>query len=294
MDHFSPTSIANQALNVAGLPFFLGDIQEGTRAAQVCLRAYTECFRQLIRGCHWDWARREVPLVLLADASMQTPNVGTIVPAGFLYEYAYPTDCAKLRFIPANYWNLSPPIPSPNIVPPDSEAPLTTGIGQPPWVGQRLVPSRFLITSDPNYVGEASNDIQGISPIGRTVILSNIQNARGVYTFEGSYPNLWDSLFRNAMVNYLASEICFALYDNKQLGLKIATALAAKAMVAVQSARTTNGNESWANADLNVDWMRVRSSGSWFTNWGNNWGAGPGCLFGGYDGIAFVGNTAAF
>lgn len=293
-DWYSPTAVCNQALDAGFLKMSIGDIEEGTEAANVCLRAYTTCFEQLIRGAHWDFARKEAPMQLRADASGQTMGNRNLVPAGFIYSYDYPTDCAKVRFVPANYWTIAPPVPSSNIVPSDSEAPLTTGLGQPGWVGQRLIPSRFLITSDMNYIPEgASNQQRGISPIGQTVICSNVQEARVVYTFRALYPNLWDELFRSAMVAYVASEIVLRLTKNEKTGLIARKEQIAIAQMKIQQARVTNGNESWANADIAVDWLRVRGSGGWIHDWGRG-PDGPGCLFGGYDGVMFSGNTAAY
>lgn len=296
-DWFSPTAVANQALDASLLKMSIGDIEEGTEAANVCLRAYTTCFEQLLRGAHWDFARKEAPMMLHADASGQTTFGGVVrnlVPAGFIYSYGYPLDCAKVRFVPANYWNVVPPVPSSNIMPPNESSPLTTGMGQPPWVGQKLVPSRFLITSDMNYIDPgAGNQQRGVSPIGQTVICSNVQEARLVYTFRATYPNLWDELFRSAMVAYLASEIVLRLTKNEKLGLVARKEQMAIAQMKITQARATNGNESWANADIAVDWIRVRNAGGWQSDWG--WtGPGAGCTFGGYDGVMFSGNTAAY
>ena len=298
-DYNTPTAVANQALDQAGIDMFLGDLSEGTRPAQVCLRAYTECLKQLIRAVLWDWARRDAPLQMVADASGQTANVGTMVPSGFLYSYNMPTDCAKVRFIPGNYRGQFSPVPAGNIVPVDSGAPLTSA---PVQVNAPvpLMPTRFLITSDPNYIPEgASNQLPGISPIGQTLILSNVYMARCIYTFEGFFPNLWDALFREAMVAYLASKIAFPLHDDKKLGRAVRADNIEIAKRAVNQAAVTNGNESWASSDLTVDWMRFRNSGGWGGNWGNNWGAGPGYLFGGVDPIGWgggggLGNSSAF
>lgn len=292
-DQYLPTAICNQALQAAGLRMVLGDIQDGTEAAQVCLRAYSECVRQMIRGAHWDAFRREAELQLVADASGQTAGVGTIVPGGMQYSYNYPADCAKLRFIPANRGNTVAPVPSGNIVPDNSSSPISAATSA--VVGQRLIPSRFLIANDPNSAPDgASNNIAGISPIGSTVICCNIQNAFGVYTMEAMWPNLWDSLFRSAVVDYIASEIAFVLYTDKKVGIAVQDRLSGRAQAKLSEARRTNGNESWANADLNVDWMRYRLSGGFNGyGWGDNGGGGPGTLFGGFDSVAF-GNTGAF
>lgn len=296
-DEYTPTAIANQAIDAAGLDYSLGDIEDGTRQSQVILRHYSECLKQLLRAANWDWARRETPLQMVADASGQTSTVGSLVPSGFLYSYSYPTNCAKVRFIPANYRGQYSPVPSGNIVPSDSDAPLTSAPIQTN-APVPLMPSRFLITSDPNYIPDgAANDLPGVSPIGQTLILSNVYMARCVYTFEANYPNLWDSLFREAMVSFLASKIVFPLGKDKKFARQIRADNIAIAQAAVRNAMVTNGNESWASSDLTVDWMRFRNSGGWGGTWGNNWGPGPGYLFGGLDAIAWgggLGNSSAF
>jgi hypothetical protein len=297
-DEYSPTSVANQAIDAAGGDLVLGDIEDGTRQSQVILRAYVECLKQLLRAVHWDFARRDAPLQMVADASGQTADVGTLVPSGFLYSYSYPTNCAKVRFIPGNYIGQVSPVPVGNIVPPNDGSPLMAASTQPVPLGMPLVPTRFLITSDPNYIPEgASNDLPGISPIGQTLILSNVRGARCVYTFDAVYPNLWDSLFRQAMVAYLASQIAFPLNKDKKFARQIRADNITIAQGAVRQAMTTNGNESWASSDLSVDWMRFRNSGGWAGSWGNNFGAGPGYLFGGLDAISWgggLGNSSAF
>ena len=268
-----PTDVANQALDAAAIDFTLGDIEEGTRPAQVCLRAYWTCLRQLLRGCPWDFARREAPLVLLGDATGVTPNVGTMVPSGFIYAYAYPGDCARVRYIP---WNpfLNPGAPANNIQPANPNSPQMTNLGQPPFVGRRIVPSRFLITNDPNYPpqpGQINWEVQGVSPQGRLVICSNVQNAVCVYTTTVLYPSVWDHLFRGAMVAYLASEIALPLAKDKKFGREMRDDNINIAKQKILEARVVDGNEMWANSDLPVDWMAARNTGGGgFFSWGPN------------------------
>lgn len=298
-DTATPTAVANQALDAAGIDFTLGDIQEGTRPAQICLRAYSECLRQLLRGAPWDFARKEAPLFLLADATGQTDNVGTAVPGGqFIYSYAYPQDCARVRYIP---WIpfLDAGAPSGNITPPNPTLPLTSASGQPPYIGQRVVPARYLVTSDynnlPSDVGQNPNAYPGVSPIGRTVILCNVQNARAVYTYDAIYPSVWDHQFRAAMVAYLASEIAMPLAIDKKFGLTMRDRNIAIAMEKIKQARLSDGNEMWASSDIPVDWMRGRVSGGYGAanqGWGGYGAApgyGPAC---GYDSVMFSGGSA--
>lgn len=292
-DSQTPTAIANQSLDAAGIDFTLGDIGDGTRPSQVVLRHYTESVKQLLRAANWNFARREAPLQLVADATRQTPNVGIMVPSGFTYSYNMPTDAARIRFLPWNYWDQNSPVPAGNIVPPDPDAPIMPNLIV--RLGQPLVPSRFLITNDPNYVPEgASNDLPGISPTGQVLILSNVRNARAVYTFNAFYPNLWDSLFREAMVAFLASKIAFPLGRDKKFARQIRADNIAIAQVAVKNAMASSGQESWSDSGLAVDWMRVRNSGG-SGPWGGAAMDGPGYLFGGLDAIGWgTSNSSAY
>lgn len=293
-DYFSPTMVAQQALDAAAIDFLLGNIEEGTRQAQVCLRAYGTCLKQMLRGAHWDFARRSEPLLLLADGSGQTVGVGSTVPGGrFIYEYGYPTDCAKLRYIP--WWPfVNPSTPTGNITPPSPSAPVVTNLSQPPYLGLPQVPAPFLITSDPNYIPNgAANDQPGIAPTGRTVILTNVQNAQAIYTYEATYPNLWDEQFRAALVAYIASEIALPLATDKKFGLQIRDENIKIAMNKVREARVTNGNETWASSDIGVDWMRTRMVGGYATWNGSTWnGLSPGMWWGGWDSIGFANGSA--
>lgn len=282
-----PADVANQALDAAGIDFTIGDLEEGTRPAQVMLRAYGQNLRQLLRAANWNWARREVDLVLLADATGQTPLVGSIVPAGeFIYEYAYPIDAAKIRFIP---WHpgTNPGIPAGNIVPANNTAPLTTAT--PLRVGHRIIPAKFIIANDANYPpppGQALSEVQGQSPSGRVVILCNVQNAKCIYTTTVFYPSMWDPLFREALVALLASVVALPLAKDKRFGMQMRKDNLEIAKAKIKEARVVDGNESVASSDIAVDWMRMRRSGGWGASrggYGDVGGQGGGWGYGQYD-----------
>lgn len=288
-----PSDIAQRALDEAGLEFELGDLQDGTRPARVLLRAYGQCVRQLLRTANWGFARKTMPLVLLADASGQTANVGNLVPLPWQYEYEYPSDCAKVRFIPWNYLS-SPPVPVGNITPPNPNVPIVTGINQA-FVGQRIVPARFVIAADPNFPPDPAanlDGVQGVSQTGRTVILTNVQNAQCVYTEQVFTPQRWDALFRAALTSFLSSEIALPLNKDKKLGLAVRTQNIALTKQKIQEARIAEGNESFSSSDIPVDWLRYRRSGGahagfWY---GSGWDGGM--LWGGYDSCSFADGTA--
>lgn len=288
----TPTDVAQQSLDAIGSPVTIGDIEEGTRAAQVLLRAYWQCLRQLLRACHWNFARAQAPLLLLADASGNTPNVGTQVIAPFQYEYAWPIDGMKGRFLPYNL-PTNPGAPAGNIVPPNAGAPLMTNFGQQPIVGARLRPAPWLEATDTKYpvpAGQITWETQGVSPQGRTVILTNVQNAMFVYTRLMLYPSNWDVQFRAALVAYLASEVALPLWIEKdrKFGLELRGQQIAIAKEKVMNARMTDGNEGTPKNDIPVDWLAARDTSTCRGWWGGSGGyGGPGNLFCGYDSLSF-------
>jgi hypothetical protein len=292
-----PQDIGNQVIDAIGWQHDLGDLQEGSTEAKIILRSYSQCLRQLLRAAHWDFARKEAPLVLQADATGQTPGVGTIVPGAFAYSYQYPADCMKVRFIPWTGQFQNTPVPSGNIVPPNSTSPTIATLNTQP-LGIRQRPARYLIAVDPNYpppAGAQTWDVQGASPQGRSVICTNVMQAHVVYTALMNYPSNWDPLFRAAFVAFLASEVALPIWASKdrKFGLEIRGQQLALAKVKIMEARATNGNETWASADLSVDWMRARNVG---TGVGHRYGyeSGPGMLYGGLDDCCGVGNTGAY
>lgn len=291
-----PADIGNQALDAAGVDFTIGDLQEGTRAAQVLLRNYSQCLRQLLRAANWDFARKTSDLVLLADSTGQTANVGTVVPVPWIYEYEYPIDCMKVRLIPWNYGQ-DPAVPAGNIQIPQ-QTPLMGGLGQAPLTGQRLQPSRFVVATDPNYPpppGQNFWAVQGVSPAGRTVILSNVKNAKIIYTALMLYPSVWDALFREAMVAFLASQVAMPLAKDKKLGMQLRKENIEIAKAKIKEARVVDGNEGFYSSDLRVDWMATRRIGN--RDWGGNWGwgfddSGPGGYGGGWSSCSFADGSA--
>lgn len=289
-----PTDVANQALDAVGVDFTLGDIEEGSRAAQVCLRAYRQCLMQLLRAVHWDFARKQTPLVLLADATGNTPDVGRLVPSNFLYEYQYPIDCMKARFVPWNH-HQNPGAPAGNISIP-TNVPLMTGLGQQNAVGMRQRPARYLIATDFNYPppqGQITWEVQGVSPQGRTVVLTNVKHASLVYTALMLYPSVWDSQFRAAFVAYLASEVALPLAKDKRFGMALRADQIKIAKEKIMAARVTDGNEMWASSDISVDWMQARNTGGGWHRGAGGFGDGRGGGFGGnWDSACFADGSA--
>lgn len=280
---YTPTDICNEALDCIGSDVTIGDIEEGTREAQVCLRHYWQCLRQLLRGAHWAFARKTAPLILLADATGQTPGVGTMVPVPWRYEYAYPEDCMKVRFIPRDRpFGLG-----------SSGAPIFPVPVAANSAGGRLVPARYTIATDYNYPppsGQNVYDVAGVSPNGRTVVLTDVENAMLVYTALMIYPTMWDPLFRSAMVAYLGAAIALAVLKDKKFAITVRTQQIAIVKMKLGEARVADGNEGWFTTDHTPDWLASRRGGGTWP-WGPLGGMGD-LGYGAWDSVPFADGSA--
>lgn len=292
---FKPTDIANEAMDALGLGPPIGDIEDGTKAAQVCLRGYRTCLAQLLRAAHWQFARKQQPLQLLADATGQTQGVPTYTITPWVYEYAYPNDAVAARFVPHQPGQQSP-IPQGNIAIPTT--PITTGVtvsSNTILAGHRLRPSRFLIAQDVNFPpppGSQWWEVQGLAPGGQTVVLTNVPNAQLVYTALTLYPNLWDPQFRAAMVAYLAQYIALPLHMDKKLAIALRRDQIAIVKQRIEAARISDGNEGWFTTSHMAEWTRVRFSGGPWGGYGWGGGDGPGYEWCGWSSASFSDGSA--
>lgn len=275
---FTPTDICNEALDAVGSKITIGDIEEGSFEARILIRHYWTCLRQMLRGAHWDMARKIAPLTMLADATGNTANVGVAVVKPWLYEYALPTDCAKARFVPHN--GLSPNLiagnyAAPSIwgnglveLPPAAATTNANPVGLPQT--RRLRPAKFILSSDVNYPPAAGQElwaIPGVGNMGRTVILTDIYQAELCYTEIVLEPQRWDDLFRAAMVAYLASCVALKLAPDVKTGMALRREQIAIAKAKLDIARVANGNEGWQSNDISVDWITTRRGEQWQDPW---------------------------
>ena len=227
MSHFGVqhADIANQALDSIGWSNEIGDLQDGSREARILLRNYAPTVEEISRAAHWNFNRRQAQLVLLQDATQQSqPPVGTGTPGMglWIYEYAWPIDCLKARYVPVT-GSINSPVPTGNIqVQPPNVAPTTL---PSPWPVARTIPAPFLVSQDlvPTVVGAISNwdqlpDLEGVQGAAynqQTVILTNQQNASMVYTSLVDQPSVWDPLFRQAVIQVLAAKVATGSVDGE-------------------------------------------------------------------------------
>jgi hypothetical protein len=244
--------------------------------------------QELLRGVHWNFARKQAPLTLLQDRtgvqSGQFVGTGTPGMSNFTYEYDYPIDCMQARFLPLN-WFASSATPVP---------PLTTaGNAFSQWY-QPVTPAPFLITNDaiPGLVGGITNwnqlpdfgNAQGHGIKSRVVVLTNVRNAQLVYTARIDEPNVWDPSFQQALAALLASRTATAIISDPKEAMAKQNAAIGIAKSTIADARQSNGNEGQQTADSLPDFIAVRGRGA--AGWGM--AQGPGILWNSWAAVSFA------
>lgn len=202
---------------------------------------YTPKTQAMMRAANWDFLRRQVMLTQLKAAIINGQVSANPPHQPFQYEYLYPADCLKARFL-IQYQTPQP-----------AGTPLTTDptMYQPIPTANTSVP--FVIGNDPDANG---------NPV--KVILTNMPNAMLVYTCDLSqYPDMWDHGFRTAATALLASYFVASLTGDKEL-MKLQVSIATGVL---DTARAMNGNEAMPVQDHIPDWIMVRSMG---IGWGVN------------------------
>ena len=215
----------------------------------------------MLRTAQWGFARRQVALTQLGDL---IPD-GTS-PYPWLWEYAYPADCVKFRYI------VSPPPPANTTVSPPA---VGLPVGPPWWTGASRN-NRFML----NGTVDAQNN-----PI--TTVVSNVYQAIGVYTHDAQVVDTFDELFINALVSLLAYKLVIPLSGHN---IKHEESASEAEVMDVTQARVADGNEAFFKDDIPTDWMNARGVGSPFgynPDFPNQGGPGPGwgSWFGGNDSI---------
>lgn len=222
-------------------------------AAQACASLYQLQTNAVFRAAHWNSARKQAPMTLLR-AAIGTPEnpSGTLPtpPIPWRYEYAWPNDCLKVRFV----------IPSPQL--PATLTPLMTNVG---------VNYQPLVRTSMPFVPAIDTDSNGNQI---KVILTNACMAQVVYTAEIDNVDLWDPSLQNAVIGALAAWLC-APVNGSDERRKMAIAMASGL---IEAARLSDGNEGITTTDNIPDWMQVRNTGS---GWG--WGLDGGGFLGAWD-----------
>lgn len=240
-------SIINRALLSIGTQSQVSSLNEGSAQANAAATLFTPTFESLARSANWNCLRKEAALTLIA-AAMGTPeNVdGTTLPlppVPWLYQYAQPSDCLQMRFI------------VPSLPPPNAGVPIySVNVGAPTWL-----PNKGSIPYAVAYATDSNNN-----PIN--VILTNQSQAIAVYTVNQPNPQIWDSLFQQAMVASLAAYFVPALSLHLPL-MQMQIGIAEKI---IQQARVRDGDEGTTSMDHVPDWIRARrgATGMYWNNGG--------------------------
>lgn len=238
-------TICNQALSLIGARAEITALADVSKEAKTCNLWYDSCRQDLLRSAHWSFARKQLALDELGNAVDNT----SLYPWQFMYEY--PEDCLKVRYL------LPPPPTSDNDVIPAAEAFV-------PWA----MPSR----AHRFIVGQAS--IGTPTPVDTKVILTNVEEATGVYTADVTTVSLFDKLFESALVHALAATIVLPLSGN----VAMKGTFESIALGAVNRARAMDGNEAMPSTDHVPDWIATRGYvgdpyysgpgiGQWYASW---------------------------
>ena len=165
----SPENIVNLALAELGWPLRVNDIRDGSFTAQVALDTYGQTRDSLIENGEWEFAERIVPATLLKQAPVggynpRNPWTSAYPSLPWKYEYAYPSDCIKVRSV------------------------------RPQQLGS--------YNPDPKFNRFSLDNDNALVPIQR-VILCDVPFALITYAGRVTNPTAWDASFTDALVEAL-------------------------------------------------------------------------------------------
>lgn len=235
----SPVDVANMALDNIGARFSITSIDPpgppNNPNATVVARHYQPKIDALHRAAHWNCTRKQITMTVLkaAQGTPENPDGSKPQPpTPWQYEYAYPADCLKARFL----------LPNP---PTSGTAPtpvLAAGLVQTPvWFPP--IGAKFVVAIDTDANG---NQIK--------VILTDLEYASLVYTARIVNPDLWDPHFLLAATATLGAWLVNPVARNAEV-LKEQVQIASNVIL---QARVSDGNEGVTSVDHLPDWMQVR------------------------------------
>ena len=175
----NPEDIINIALVRIGYKRRIGSIFDGSLASKAALDIYAQTRDASLRDFDWGFASRNAPMALLKTAQIggyppTAPWTNAFPVLPFIYEYAYPDDCLKVRSIRS----------SPTFIP----------------------------VFDPKPVVYQIDNDNSLEPPAK-VILCNVADAILVYTGQVTDPALWESDFIEALAASLARRFAPVLAD---------------------------------------------------------------------------------
>lgn len=190
----SPADVVNLALQRIGYKGRVGNLYDGSAAANDALDIYAQTRDELMRQDGWGFNQRTVALTLLKSAQFPyvPPNDWNPFfhpPLPWHFEYAYPDDCLKVRalkFVPLFFPNFDPQ------------------------------PQLYSLAND-NVLVPA-----------RKVILCNLPNAVLIYSGQVLDPATWESDFVEAFAAALGRRLAPALVSMEMAKLMVADEAASK------------------------------------------------------------------
>ena len=193
----SPADVLNLALVRIGYSKAVGNLYDGSDAANKALTIYAQTRDDLIRDGEWDFCRRDVAATLLKsgpDNYCDHPWDGATMPAvPWRFSYAYPGDCLKVRRMNPAPGFVFNPAPQPTL---------------------------FQVANDQYYTP------------ARRVILCNIPDAILTYAGQVTSPETWPVDFVEALASELAIRLKRGLVgevnqvDTSDVNRSVTTAMA--------------------------------------------------------------------
>lgn len=243
------TSLCNRALAAIGTRSSIQSITDGSNEANACALLYDPTRQELLRAAYWNCARGQTNLTLLKAAPGTPENTAagtsTWVPATqpqppWIYEYALPSNCLRMRYI----------VPQINTAFSGNPTLFSVPIGIPalnPYGTIGTVPFRM------------AYDNAGIAE--QEVILTDQSQAIAVYTLDLQNAVIFDSQFESALVSSLGCYLANQLTGSIQVRDK----LAFDAKMRVDMARVSDGNEGIETQNREASWMIAR--GLYYNYW---------------------------
>lgn len=235
----SQVDICNRALLGVGSRDQISSISpsDGSESADACSVLFTPTYESLARSAHWGCLRYQDTLSLLKAAADTPENPsGTLLPippSPWLYSYAYPANCLKVRAL------------TPTTLPNTGVTPFTTFNNAAPL---GLFESGQIVYAVAYDVDSGGNPIR--------VILTNLSQAQIIYTINQPNPIIWDSQFQAAMVGALGAYLVPAL----SLNMTLMTTCIKLADGIIAQARVSDGNEGVTVMDHTPDWILARGA----------------------------------
>ena len=238
--------IANRAMVAIAARSTIANLalEQSPEAKQMNL-LYAPTRDALLRAAHWDFARKIIQGTLVKAlpgvTGSTTPaedqwNPLTMPAPPWSYEYLYPADCLKVRYV----------TPSPGGT---SDASVENMFSVPMNVPTRSVginPIPYAIAVDAD---ENGNQMR--------VVLTDAYRALLCYTARIEVEDMWDASFQEAMVYSLAAQVALSITGN----LQTAQICSAKARDTLLVARARDGNEGTVSVNRTPDWIAARGGG---------------------------------